>query len=176
VPTFPGYGVESDGGSKSAAEFLKTDIEICITPIENVVGAHLAQKLHLLSPPHYIGEGNRKPLSKAHQHASECACGGRLNDRPLPAEPSFFRQGPGCKPVDEHRRALLHIHLLAQRRHNCAEVTRYSAHMPPAMFASAPAHATRLPLRKRAIIPLPASTTVPLPSNPRVAGRGFLKP
>jgi len=31
-------------------------------------------------------------------------------------------------------------------------------------------------MRNRGIIPLPASTTVPLPSNPGVAGRGFLKP
>ena len=34
----------------------------------------------------------------------------------------------------------------------------------------------RRPLRNRGIIPLPASTTVPLPSNPGVAGRGLLKP
>ena len=52
----------------------------------------------------------------------------------------------------------------------------YSAHMPPVDLASAAAQATRRPLMKRAIMPLPVSTTVPLPSNPGVAGKGFLKP
>jgi Dienelactone hydrolase family len=38
------------------------------------------------------------------------------------------------------------------------------------------AQATRRPFRNHGIVPLPASTSVPLPSNPGIAGRGFLKP
>jgi len=53
---------------------------------------------------------------------------------------------------------------------------RATAHMPPLTLGSAAAQATRRPSRKRAISPAPASTTVPLPSNPGTAGRGFLKP
>jgi hypothetical protein len=162
-------------GAETVAEISKTDIESGITTIQHVLGTHLAEEIHLLSATHNDGR-NRQLPPKPHHHASECARCGRLNDSPMPAEPGLFYQSLCRERVDEHRRALFHVPCLLSGTHNCAEVTRYSAHMPPAMFGSAAAQATRRPLRNRGIIPLPASTTVPLPSNPGIAGRGFLKP
>jgi hypothetical protein len=33
----------------------------------------------------------------------------------MPAEPGRLHQGPSRERVDEHRRALFHVHMLAQR-------------------------------------------------------------
>ena len=59
----------------------------------------------------------------------------------------------------------------AERAHRMTGTATNSAHVPSPAPA---AQATRRPSIVRAISPPPTPTTVPLPSNPKTTGSGFL--